>query len=60
MDEWLNAKQVATLAGCGRDRAREIISQVNEDARAHGFLVPKESRAYKQRVLEKLGLKENT
>lgn len=59
MEEWLNTKQVSSIAHCGRDKARAIIREVNDEAQAKGYRIPKSSEAYRERVLEKLGLKEN-
>lgn len=55
-DNWVNAKQISEIAGCGRDKARRILREVNADAKAKGFIIPTQSKAYRPRVLAMLGI----
>lgn len=58
--EYVSAKEIAKLAGCGLTNARILMKKVNEKAEKDGFYIGNHHVAYKQRVLRELGLQGET
>lgn len=52
--KYVDSKEISVMAECGRNRAREILNEVNMMARANGKRIPNKRKALRIRVLEYL------
>lgn len=56
MSDWVTAKEIATIAGCGMTKARQLLKELNKESKAEGYWVPNPYKANRRRLMKRLGL----